>query len=158
MVELSKHEAKELRRQEKLREELERTEAFVQKKTKKKLITYSVTFLIIAIVVIGGYTYLRKQESEPGHYDTFAQCLTAKGAIMAGAYWCPHCAAQKQLFGKSFKYVTYKECDPNGKDADPDFCLQHNVKSYPTWLMGNATYTGEVSLEKLAEYSGCSLV
>ena len=29
---------------------------------------------------------------------------------MYGAYWCPHCQAQKKVFGESFQYVPYVEC------------------------------------------------
>ena len=36
----------------------------------------------------------------PGKYDGFAQCLKDKGATFYGAFWCPHCKAQKALFFK----------------------------------------------------------
>jgi hypothetical protein len=35
-------------------------------------------------------------------YDGFAKCLASKQAKMYGLYWCPHCAEQKEMFGKPF--------------------------------------------------------
>ena len=34
-----------------------------------------------------------------------AKSLKEKGAVMYGAYWCPHCKAEKARFGTSFQYV-----------------------------------------------------
>jgi glutaredoxin len=36
--------------------------------------------------------------------------MKEKQTVMFGASWCPHCAAQKKLFGKSIKSVPYFEC------------------------------------------------
>ena len=50
--------------------------------------------------------------------DDFAKCLTQKSVVMYGAYWCPHCQAQKKLFGSSFKYVNYVECTKDIKKCE----------------------------------------
>ncbi len=34
----------------------------------------------------------------------FAKAVKDSGAIMYGAYWCPHCLAQKQLFADGAKF------------------------------------------------------
>src|ERR1700756_4791741 len=47
-------------------------------------------------------------------YDDFARCISAKGAKMYGAFWCPHCEEQKEQFGSSFQYVNYVECGVKG--------------------------------------------
>ena len=40
-----------------------------------------------------------------------AKYLQSSGAIMYGAFWCPHCSRQKELFGKeAWKYISYVEC------------------------------------------------
>src|ERR1043166_896516 len=52
----------------------------------------------------------------PGKYDAFATCLKDKGALFYGAFWCPHCQAQKKLFGSSARLLPYTECSlPNGQ-------------------------------------------
>jgi len=40
-----------------------------------------------------------------------AKYLRETGARMYGAYWCPHCSRQKELFGReAWSYVDYVEC------------------------------------------------
>jgi len=93
-----------------------------------------------------------------GKYDSFAQCLTDKGATFYGAYWCPHCANQKNLFGSSMKNVNYVECSLPNKAGQTEICIQKNITGYPTWEFadGNRTY-GEQSFEKLSQKTGCAL-
>lgn len=50
---------------------------------------------------------------------------------MFGASWCPHCAAQKQMFGRSVKNLPYFECSKNGEQVKE--CNDRAIMSYPTW-------------------------
>ncbi len=91
-------------------------------------------------------------------YLPFAQCLTAQEFTMYGAFWCPHCTDQKELFGKSFDAIQYVECDPKGENPQPLLCLEKEIKSYPTWIRGDGTrWQGTLQLEELAKYSTCAL-
>ena len=91
-------------------------------------------------------------------YDQLAQCITQKGAKMYGAYWCSHCASQKKMFGQSFSKINYLECSlPDGK-TQTEACQQAGIKGYPTWEFGDGTrLEGEISLEALAQKTGCNL-
>jgi thiol-disulfide isomerase/thioredoxin len=106
-----------------------------------------------AIIVLGVQSY-----SQPGKYDQFAQCLTDKGAKFYGAFWCPHCQAQKRLFGKSAKLLPYVECStPDGK-GKLAVCKDNGVEGYPTWEFADGTRkTGEVPLAELAITTSCPL-
>ena len=74
----------------------------------------------------------------PGEFDSFAQCLTEKGATMYGTAWCSHCKNQKAAFGSSFQFVDYVDCDQeSGK------CKLAGVESYPTWIIDGEKYPGE---------------
>lgn len=92
-------------------------------------------------------------------YVGFAQCLTDKKVVMYGAYWCPHCANQKALFGREgFEKIKYVECDPRGRDANPKLCLEKKVEGYPTWEFPDGSFrAGEMSLEALSKKSTCPL-
>lgn len=92
-------------------------------------------------------------------YVSFAKCLTSKNLTMYGAYWCPHCANQKKLFGtEGFKEINYVECDPRGPKADPKLCAKKGVTSYPTWEFPDGTKaSGEQSLEELSRRASCPL-
>ncbi|AFZ50332.1 vitamin K epoxide reductase family protein [Dactylococcopsis salina] len=83
-----------------------------------------------------------------------AEHLTAIGAKKYGAFWCPHCHEQKQLFGKTaFDKINYIECDPRGIDPKPETCQQAGVRSYPSWEINGEMYRGTQPLERLAEIS-----
>lgn len=90
-------------------------------------------------------------------YDEFSMCLADKGAKFYGAFWCPHCQAQKKMFENSDK-LPYIECStPDGKDQT-NACKEAGVESYPTWIFGDGErMTGEIALETLAEKTGCEL-
>ncbi len=80
--------------------------------------------------------------------------LKQVGAKMYSAFWCPHCYDQKQLFGKeAFQQINYIECDPKGKNPQPDLCEAANVQSFPTWEINGKSVSGTQSLEKLAALS-----
>lgn len=85
-----------------------------------------------------------------------AQCLTEKGAKFYGAFWCPHCADQKESFGNAMTYVNYVECDPRGENANPDACLEADIVSYPTWIFANGErLVGTRTPQELAQQAGC---
>jgi len=117
--------------------------------TMKKNLLLLFTFLIIAM---GAAFFLLPKESE-ANLDSFAQCLSDKGAVMYGAYWCLHCQNEKDAFGKSFKFVNYVECTEK-----PNECLAKDVQSYPTWIFPDGKrFVGEQGITKLQEASGCPL-
>lgn len=75
-------------------------------------------------------------------------------AKMYGAYWCPHCTQQKEMFGNAIKSINYVECDPRGENAKPSLCQTAKVTGYPTWEINGKQYVGVQSLEELAKRSG----
>jgi uncharacterized membrane protein/glutaredoxin len=88
-----------------------------------------------------------------GFEAALARHLREKGAVMYGAYWCPHCTEQKALFGDAAKDLPYVECDKGGVNARPDLCEKAGVKSFPTWVMGNERREGVQSPQALADFS-----
>ncbi len=89
-------------------------------------------------------------------YDEFAACLTDEGMTLYGAFWCSHCADQKQMFGSAMDYIDYVECDPKGDDGQPEVCLEEGIEAYPTWKHADGrSWTGTQSFEKLSEITGC---
>lgn len=123
----------------------------------KKIKQY-VIWGITVIVVIGGITALLLREKQPGELDEFTKCLKEKGATFYGAFWCPLCQTQKQMFGKSKKYLPYMECStPDGRNQTFQ-CKSQNITGYPTWEFSDGSrLNGEISLERLAEKTGCLL-
>ena len=101
------------------------------------------------MILVGGIfgpKILSGKTIQEGQYDDFAKYLTEKGVKMYGTEWCSHCKNQKELFGSSFQYINYIDCDKNKKE-----CTLENITGYPTWKINNTKYSGEQSLERLAE-------
>lgn len=92
------------------------------------------------------------------NYDEFAQCVDEVGMVEYGAFWCHNCETQKDLFGKSFEYITYIECDPRGDESQAEFCLDQGIEAYPTWTHPDGRrWEGVLSMEQLSQVSGCEL-
>ncbi|HEY9481145.1 MAG TPA: hypothetical protein VIR98_02870 [Candidatus Paceibacterota bacterium] len=110
--------------------------------------------VLVAIIVGGMIWYSHK----PSEYDTFATCIADSGATFYGAFWCPHCRAQKALFGGSAALLPYHECSTADGQGQLPECTEIGVESYPTWVFKDGTkQTGEVALEDLAKFTGCPL-
>jgi hypothetical protein len=115
--------------------------------------------IVGAVAVLAILTVLWfAEDSTPGDYDGFAQCLTQANATFYGTYWCSHCAEQKKDFGKSLEYVNYVECSlPNGA-GQTQVCTDAGIRGYPTWIFDDGTkMPGRLSFEQLSTLTGCPL-
>ena len=111
-------------------------------------------FFMLSIIVLSTLLSACSNISEKpisGSLDPLAICLTEKGATMYGTQWCTHCQAQKKMFGNSFQYIIFVDCDKNSVE-----CSKAGVEGYPTWSINGTNYPGEQSVDKLALLSGCS--
>lgn len=125
---------------------------------KRNLIILAIIILLIA----GGILWViigNNSKNNPGfpktknNIEALARCLTDKSVVMYGAYWCPHCQAQKKMFGDSFKYINYVECTKEIKK-----CEEKKIDGYPTWIFKDGKRAkGEVSFSDLAAKSSCNI-
>lgn len=88
-----------------------------------------------------------------------AQCIKESGAVFYGAFWCPHCKRQKELFGKeAMAALAYVECSTPDGNAQTQACIDKKIESYPTWEFKDGTrLTGEQTLAELAKKTSCAL-
>jgi hypothetical protein len=114
-----------------------------------------IAVLIAAAFATAMYLGLRKRGSR---LDSFAQCLAVKQAKMYGAYWCPHCAEQKEMFESSFRYVLYVECGVRGSRDEAAVCKDAGIKHFPTWQFADGERReGTQPLPTLGTKTGCPL-
>jgi hypothetical protein len=79
--------------------------------------------------------------------------LRLKGAVFYGAWWCPHCFHQKNLFGiEAGQRLPYVECDKD--DAGRRRCAAAGIRAFPTWDLNGERREGTLSLEELRAWSG----
>jgi len=110
----------------------------------------AVAALIVALTIL---IWRPREAADSAPLEAFARCLTDKGAVMYGAYWCSHCQNEKKAFGKSFEFINYVECTEK-----PDLCTAASIAGYPTWIFPDGRrLEGEQGLKRLAEASGCAL-
>lgn len=124
----------------------------------KSTYTYGALVVILCAGLIAVKNYSDKTEiDQVTPFDTFAQCLTDAGTKFYGAYWCPHCQAQKKLLQNS-KKLPYIECStPDGKGMIQQ-CVDAKITGYPTWDFADGSrLDGELTLEQLSEKTACAI-
>ena len=116
---------------------------------------------VIAVLIVVGLHlhYSGVFDASAGPEDpqlkALAVHLEKTGAKFYGAYWCPRCQEQKALFASSAKRLPYVECSSGGRgSALTPPCVKNNIRSYPTWIIGDQRLTGLVKPQELASASG----
>ncbi|KAF0655119.1 hypothetical protein L107_00080 [Cyanobium sp. Copco_Reservoir_LC18] len=126
------------------------------------------TVLAVGLIGLGWATSLNRPESATGPgmpipvtsastpaTIALADHLTATGAVMYSAYWCPHCHDQKQLFGKeATARLKIVECAPDGRNSQAALCASKNIQGFPTWEIKGQLDSGQKTLAQLAALSG----
>jgi len=112
--------------------------------------------IVIALLIVG-IGYVKVVQPATANHDQLAKCLASNGATMYGAYWCPHCEAQQEMFGKSKRYLPYVECAIRGSSDITQICKDEGIESYPTWKFNSGEVAkGRQSFEQLAQLSNCA--
>jgi hypothetical protein len=79
--------------------------------------------------------------------------LRRVGVVFYGAWWCPACFKQKNLFGQQAgNQLPYVECEKT--DEQRQRCERSGIGAYPTWVMGSQRLEGVQTLERLGQWSG----
>lgn len=121
-----------------------------------KKIIWPIVILIFAGLVV--WLIVTPGRVKVSKYDGFAACIKDSGATFYGAFWCPHCQAQKKLFGTAEKLLPYVECATPDGGGQLRVCEDAGIKSYPTWVFKNGvTKSGELTLEELSKETSCVL-
>ena len=82
--------------------------------------------------------------------------MLQSGAVMYGAFWCPHCRRQREMFGKeAWANINYVECANSGYKSNPKLCSTNGITGFPAWKFVNGKEaSGEMPLEQLAMVAG----
>ena len=82
-----------------------------------------------------------------------AKHLTQQKVKVYGAYWCPHCHEQEQLFGKqAWSQIDKIECASDAKvNPQPAVCERAGIKGFPTWIVDGKLEPGVKKLAQLGE-------
>ena len=126
-------------------------------KSIKQYLVWSVIGVVVLIAVVLLVNYI-EQPNPSVNYDSFVKCLKEKGAVFYGAFWCPVCKKQKEMFGKSAKSLSYVECSTSDGKGQLQACKDRNIRGYPTWVFKDGSRElGELKPERLSEKTNCPL-
>jgi uncharacterized membrane protein len=106
--------------------------------------------------LLWGYAASAPPPPQAAYAEGLARHLAASGVKLYGAYWCPHCTDQKEMFGAAAGQLPYIECDGRSPLGKPTVCAAAGIRAFPTWDIGGTRYEGVLSLEELARLSGYS--
>lgn len=116
---------------------------------------------IVAVLIIGALhmhysgVFVASAGPEDPQLRALAIHMADTGAKFYGAYWCPRCKEQKELFKSSAKRLPYVECSSGGRGSPLTApCASNDIKSYPTWIIGEKRLTGLQKPRELASASG----
>lgn len=123
-----------------------------------KVVGYIVVLVVVLGGAIGGLWYMDQQAAPKREaYTNLAQCLSERGVVFYGAFWCPACAQQKTVFGSAAKQLPYIECSLPDRSQN-ELCTEAEIANYPVWGFEDDYRCGGVtSPEVLAHLSGCDL-
>ncbi len=111
--------------------------------------------LVAAVAFLAiGYAASAPRAADTSYAAGLARHLAASGVTFYGAYWCPHCADQKAMFGRAAGLLPYVECDPGSPIGRPQVCEAAGIRAFPTWDIKGQRYEGVLSLEDLARLTG----
>ena len=121
----------------------------------KKLALVMIVFSLSMVILISSCS---KSSTQTANLDSFSKCLAESGVKFYGAFWCPHCQNQKEMFGNSFENIGYIECSLPDKSGQTQVCKDAEIMKYPTWeFKDGSRVQGEMTLLQLSQKSGCEL-
>ena len=136
----------------------------------RPLFTGFITAMIVMVGTLGVYANVNAPISADSGQETLGppittasgtaevslpQHLSEVGATFYGAWWCPHCHDQKQLFGsEASQLIPYVECATPDGEAQTPACQEAGITGYPTWEINGERLSGTQTLEELAQITG----
>lgn len=118
--------------------------------------------VVALLIVVGIVLFVVSGDSKssisnaPEGASQLAQCLKDSGAVFYGAFWCPHCKKQKELFGSAEKLLPYVECSTSDGKGQTSICKEKGITGYPTWKFKDGSQlSGVATFSELAVKSGC---
>lgn len=110
--------------------------------------------VVVLLGVLHAYYSGLFQPAEDPRLKALATHLDESGAKFYGAFWCPKCDEQKELFEASAHRLPYVECTPDGRNGVMALaCVMKDIQGYPTWIIDGERYRGVLQPRELARYS-----
>lgn len=118
--------------------------------------TGAVAFVVLAVMQLHYSGLLGGMGPANPRLQALAEHLDESDAEFYGAFWCPACQQQKELFGAAADELPYIECYPEGRNGPiATQCVTTDIgQSFPTWIIDGERHTGIMAPEELARQAG----
>ena len=128
-----------------------------QKKSLRR-IRITIWVMLAVCAALAAFIYWQGLPPPAHKYDSLAKCIAQSSTTFYGAFWCPHCEAQKTKFGTGAQYLPYVECSLPRGSGETQTCIDHGIVQYPTWVFANGSHlVGVQTPQTLAQKTGCAL-
>lgn len=120
---------------------------------------YLIGIAVLVTVGLASIQYFNAAQSpKVANAEDLAVCIAESDATFYGAYWCPHCADQKAMFGNAAELLPYVECSLPNRDGQTDECRDAGITGYPTWEFADGErVSGVMTMADLATRTNCPL-
>lgn len=110
--------------------------SFLAMRAKAKTIFWMSIPVVIAGLAATGIMYFAQTGgvTQEDHSE-FISCLNEKGVVYYKSVRCSNCRRQEKLLGKAYLELNSVECHPEGKNPQPEFCLEKGISKTPTFLL-----------------------
>ncbi len=146
--ELTRAERRKLRREETRQGKDQYKSEQAKKGLARKILMITAAIAIAAVIGFLAYSKMASAKS----LDSFADCLTKKGAVIYGNEWCKYTQRQKNMFGNSFTNLKYVICD-----QQKSLCDEKQITTTPTWEIDGKMHQEVQSIETLSRLTGCQV-
>jgi len=123
----------------------------------EKKVQVLITFIIAILLVTGLYIFTDWFSKVTGYFagedekTKLAQCLQEQNAEFYTSVYCPACAKQKAILGRSIKLINTIDCGKNLENCP-------NIKEIPAWYLNKTIHYNYFNLTELDELSGCNVI
>lgn len=122
-----------------------------------------IIILVLSIAIFVGLIYVATVQKNANSldYSGFVSCMAQKEVKFYGAFWCPNCQDQKNLFDGQSDLLeengVYIECSTPDQQSQTPVCIEEGIEGYPTWEINGERISGVVQMEDLSSLTGCEL-
>ncbi|MFI4875257.1 MAG: hypothetical protein ACIALR_07965, partial [Blastopirellula sp. JB062] len=105
----------------------------------------------------GENLYIGGQIYENVDMVALAKALGEAGAVFYGAGWCPHCTAQKEMFGEGGVYLPFQEVTNPNRTLN-ELGEAKDIARLPTWDFADGSRVeGTMTIAQLVQKTGITV-
>ncbi len=119
----------------------------------KKRIFMSLLILVVLVVAFYFITYNVTQLTGrviTGQVNDFEECLKKQNITLYIKNTDTDAELKKTSLVEYMQYFKIKNCINNNKP-----CEKNNINYFPTWIINNKNFAGDISVSELSEFTGC---